>query len=72
MWTFHSEGLPGKCGMRFAVDFDAHPASSQTSYGLAARRRIPLTVQRPVSGRSILRLPLGNTARHGRHADSAV
>ena len=27
MWSFQSEGLPGKCGMRFAVSFDAHPAS---------------------------------------------
>jgi hypothetical protein len=27
MWSFQGEGLPGKRGMRFAVDFDAHPAS---------------------------------------------
>jgi hypothetical protein len=27
MWSFQSEGLPGKRGIRFAVDFDAHPAS---------------------------------------------
>ena len=27
MWSFQSEGLPGKRGMRFAVNFDAHPAS---------------------------------------------
>ena len=27
MWSFQSAGLPGKRGMRFAVNFDAHPAS---------------------------------------------
>ena len=27
MWSFQSAGLRGKRGMRFAVNFDAHPAS---------------------------------------------